>query len=227
MIWKFQVFNFNLKILTTLILSIKTAINDPLTSTSLHIIRPRTEKKGHMERKDHTLFPLKMHWFLLYLLCKLCVMHLTFLICQKMFSKRMIQKTENQQKSVKIVVTQNFFESSQKLRKAPPYVIPGFHTKFSFSSYTWFRLHTTTDLSSSALRIISNLLSLLTKCILTKFSLNFCKDLLVVQLPKFLQYLQIVSGLSESVNKSQCRAVQFKEVFFTQCYIFFHLLRMV
>ena len=83
------------------------------------------------------------------------------------------------------------------------------HTKIrplvSFpDTYTWFQLHTTTDLSSSALRIISNLLSLLTKCILTKFSLNFCKDLLVVQLPKFLQYLQIVTCLSESVNKSQC-----------------------
>ena len=54
--------------------------------------------KGNSTGKnvDCSLFPLEMHWFLLYyLLCKLCVMHSTFLICQKMFSKRMIQNTEN------------------------------------------------------------------------------------------------------------------------------------
>ena len=45
----------------------------------------------------------------------------------KMFSKRMIQNTEKQQNTDKIVVTQNFFESSLKLRKAPAHLIPGFH----------------------------------------------------------------------------------------------------
>ena len=56
-------------------------------------------------------------------------MHLTILICQKMFSKRVTQNTEKQQNTDKIVVTQNFFESSLKLRKAPAHLIPGFHLR--------------------------------------------------------------------------------------------------
>ena len=54
--------------------------------------------KGNSTGKnvDCSLFPLKMHWFLLYnLLCKLCVMHLTFLICQKCFLKEWYKTPKN------------------------------------------------------------------------------------------------------------------------------------
>ena len=57
--------------------------------------------KGNSTGKnvDCSLFPLKMHWFLLYnLLCKLCVMHLTFLICQKCFLKEWYKTPKNNKK---------------------------------------------------------------------------------------------------------------------------------
>ena len=51
---------------------------------------------------------IKMHWFLLYLLCKLCVMHLTFLICQKCFLKERYKTPKFDKILTQFVVTQNF-----------------------------------------------------------------------------------------------------------------------